>query len=208
MSYLMDKFALFIVSSIGKMGYLGIVLLMTLESSFFPFPSEVVIPPAGFLASKGQMNLFLIILSGILGSIIGALVNYYIAYRYGRVLFIKYGKYFFINESKFKKIESFFINHGEISTFVGRLLPGIRQYISFPAGLAKMNIVKFIIYTALGSGIWVVILAYVGYFIGNNLELIRSQLKTITLLIIPFLILIIVLYIFFKKKGKDSEKIN
>ena len=154
------------------------------------------------------MNIFLIIFSGIFGSILGALVNYYIAYRYGRALLIKYGKYFFINESKFKKIESFFVNHGEISTFVGRLLPGVRQYISFPAGLAKMNIVKFIIYTALGAGIWVVILAYVGYFIGNNLELIRAQLKTITLLIIPFLILIIVLYIFFKKKGKDSEKIN
>jgi len=204
----MDKLALSIVSSIGQMGYLGIVLLMALESSFFPFPSEVVIPPAGFLASKGQMNIFLIILSGIFGSILGALVNYYIAYRYGRVLLIKYGKYFFISENKFKKIESFFVNHGEISTFVGRLLPGIRQYISFPAGLAKMNIVKFIIYTALGAGIWVVILTYVGYFIGNNLELIRAQLKTITLLIIPFLILIIVLYIFLKKKGKGSEKIN
>lgn len=204
----MDKLALSIVSSIGQMGYLGIVLLMALESSFFPFPSEVVIPPAGFLASKGQMNIFLIILSGIFGSILGALVNYYIAYRYGRVLLIKYGKYFFISENKFKKIESFFVNHGEISTFVGRLLPGVRQYISFPAGLAKMNIVKFIIYTALGSGIWVVILAYVGYFIGNNLELIRAQLKNITLLIIPFLILIIVLYIFLKKRGKDSEKIN
>jgi membrane protein DedA with SNARE-associated domain len=124
------------------------------------------------------------------------------------VLLIKYGKYFFISENKFKKIESFFVNHGEISTFVGRLLPGVRQYISFPAGLAKMNIVKFIIYTALGAGIWVVILTYVGYFIGNNLELIRAQLKTITLLIIPFLILIIVLYIYFKKKGKGSEKIN
>lgn len=204
----MDKLALSIVSSIGQMGYLGIVLLMALESSFFPFPSEVVIPPAGFLASKGQMNIFLIILSGIFGSILGALVNYYIAYRYGRVLLIKYGKYFFISENKFKKIESFFVNHGEISTFVGRLLPGVRQYISFPAGLAKMNIVKFIIYTALGAGIWVVILAYVGYFIGNNLELIRAQLKNITLLIIPFLILIIVLYIFLKKRGKDSEKIN
>lgn len=204
----MDKLALSIVSSIGQMGYFGIVLLMALESSFFPFPSEVIIPPAGFLASKGQMNIFLIILSGIFGSILGALLNYYIAYRYGRALLIKYGKYFFISENKFKKIESFFVNHGEISTFVGRLLPGVRQYISFPAGLAKMNIVKFIIYTALGAGIWVVILAYVGYFIGNNLELIRAQLKTITLLIIPFLILIIVLYIFFKKRGKASEKIS
>lgn len=204
----MDRFALFIVSSIGGMGYLGIVLLMALESSFFPFPSEVVIPPAGYLASKGEMNLFLIIFAGILGSIVGALVNYYIAYRYGRAILIKYGKYFFINELKFKKIETFFIKHGEISTFVGRLLPGIRQYISFPAGLAKMNLIKFSLYTALGAGIWVVILAYVGYFIGNNMELIREKLKIITLIIIPFLIIIIVLYIYFAKKGKNNEKNN
>ena len=204
----MDRFALFIVSSIGGMGYLGIVLLMALESSFFPFPSEVVIPPAGYLASKGEMSLFLIIFAGILGSIVGALVNYYIAYRYGRAILIKYGKYFFINELKFKKIETFFIKHGEISTFVGRLLPGIRQYISFPAGLAKMNLIKFSLYTALGAGIWVVILAYVGYFIGNNMELIREKLKIITLIIIPFLIIIIVLYIYFAKKGKNNEKNN
>lgn len=204
----MDRFALFIVSSIGGMGYLGIVLLMALESSFFPFPSEVVIPPAGYLASKGEMSLFLIIFAGILGSIVGALANYYIAYRYGRAILIKYGKYFFINELKFKKIETFFIKHGEISTFVGRLLPGIRQYISFPAGLAKMNLIKFSLYTALGAGIWVVILAYVGYFIGNNMELIREKLKIITLIIIPFLIIIIVLYIYFAKKGKNNEKNN
>ena len=121
---------------------------------------------------------------------------------------IKYGKYFFINELKFKKIETFFIKHGEISTFVGRLLPGIRQYISFPAGLAKMNLIKFSLYTALGAGIWVVILAYVGYFIGNNMELIREKLKIITLIIIPFLIIIIVLYIYFAKKGKNNEKNN
>ncbi|MBC7197369.1 MAG: DedA family protein, partial [Deferribacterales bacterium] len=180
----MDKIVAFIVASIGGMGYIGIVLLMALESSFFPFPSEVVVPPAGYLASQGEMNIFLVILSGILGSILGAFVNYYIAYKYGRNLLITYGKYFFINEEKFKKIESFFITHGEISTFVGRLIPGVRQYISFPAGLAKMNLTKFIFYTALGAGIWVVILAYVGYFIGNNIELIREKLHIITIIII------------------------
>ncbi|UOD34611.1 DedA family protein [Deferribacteraceae bacterium V6Fe1] len=200
----MDKIVAFIVASIGGMGYIGIVLLMALESSFFPFPSEVVVPPAGYLASQGEMNIFLVILAGILGSILGAFVNYYIAYKYGRNLLITYGKYFFINEEKFKKIESFFINHGEISTFVGRLIPGVRQYISFPAGLAKMNLSKFIFYTALGAGIWVVILAYVGYFIGNNIELIREKLHTITIIIIPFIIIIIMLYIYINKKKKKA----
>lgn len=198
----MDKIVAFIVASIGGMGYLGIILLMALESSFFPFPSEVVVPPAGYLASIGKMNLLLVILAGILGSIIGALVNYYIAYKYGRNLLIRYGKYFFINEEKFIKIEKFFTNHGEISTFVGRLIPGVRQYISFPAGLAKMNITKFIIYTALGAGIWVIILAYVGYFIGNNIELIKEKLHIITIIIFPFIIIIIMLYIYINNKRK------
>ncbi|MDK2792910.1 MAG: hypothetical protein PWQ25_1773 [Deferribacteres bacterium] len=198
----MDKIVAFIVASIGGMGYLGIILLMALESSFFPFPSEVVVPPAGYLASIGKMNLLLVILAGILGSIIGALVNYYIAYKYGRNLLIRYGKYFFINEEKFIKIEKFFTNHGEISTFVGRLIPGVRQYISFPAGLAKMNMTKFIIYTALGAGIWVIILAYVGYFIGNNIELIKEKLHIITIIIFPFIIIIIMLYIYINNKRK------
>jgi len=200
----MDKIVAIIVSSIGGMGYIGIVLLMTLESSFFPFPSEVVVPPAGYLASQGEMNIFLVIFSGIIGSVLGAFVNYYIAYKYGRNLLITYGKYFFINEEKFKKIESFFINHGEISTFVGRLIPGVRQYISFPAGLAKMNLSKFIFYTALGAGIWVVILAYVGYFIGNNIELIKEKLHIITIIIIPFIIIIIMLYIVINKNKKKA----
>lgn len=200
----MDKIVTFIVNSIGGMGYIGIVFLMALESSFFPFPSEVVVPPAGYLASLGEMNIFLVILTGIIGSVLGALFNYYIAYKYGRDLLITYGKYFFINKEKFEKIESFFINHGEISTFVGRLIPGVRQYISFPAGLAKMNMYKFIFYTALGAGIWVIILAYTGYFIGNNIELIKEKLHMITLMIIPFITIIIMLYIIINKNKKKA----
>lgn len=200
----MDKIVTFIVTSIGGMGYIGIVLLMALESSFFPFPSEVVVPPAGYLASQGDMNIFLVILTGIIGSVLGALFNYYIASKYGRNLLLTYGKYFFINKEKFEKIESFFINHGEISTFVGRLIPGVRQYISFPAGLAKMNMYKFIFYTALGAGIWVIILAYTGYLIGNNIELIKEKLHIITIIIIPFIIIIIMLYIIINKNKRKA----
>ena len=194
----------FILAAISGMGYLGIIILMTLESSFFPFPSEVVIPPAGYLASQGKMNVLIIILSGILGSIIGALINYYIAFFFGRNLLIKYGKYMFLPEEKLNKVEKYFNNHGEITTFIGRLIPVIRQYISFPAGLAKMNIFKFVFYTALGASIWVIILTYVGYFVGNNIELVKHNLHIITLILIPLLILLVILYIMFKKKMKNA----
>ena len=134
----------FLVHTVGRLGYAGVILLMALESSFVPFPSEVVVPPAGYLASLGQMNIFLVILSGIVGSILGSLLNYWIASRFGRDFLLKYSKYFFINTEKFARFEVFFNTHGEITTFVGRLIPVIRQYISFPAGLVRMNLKKFI----------------------------------------------------------------
>ncbi|HQQ09933.1 MAG TPA: DedA family protein, partial [Synergistales bacterium] len=157
-----------IVSTIGRMGYTGVLALMFLESSFFPFPSEVVVPPAGYLASQGQMNLFLVIAAGIAGSILGAIFNYWISLTFGRPFFRKFGKYFLVSEKALDRADEFFAKHGHISTFIGRLLPGIRQLISLPAGLARMNIPLFLFFTTLGSGIWVVILAYVGYWVGNN----------------------------------------
>lgn len=199
----MDKIVAFIVGGVAQIGYFGIIVLMALESSFFPFPSEVVIPPAGFLASQGEMNLLLIILCGILGSLIGAYLNYFIAYKYGRIFLLKYGKYLFIDEVKFRKIELFFNKHGEITTFIGRLLPGIRQYISFPAGLAKMNLFKFTLFTGLGAGIWVVILAYVGYFVGNNLELVKANIHKITLYLLPFIVVLVVVYVFYNRKKRS-----
>ena len=166
----------FLVDTVGRLGYAGVILLMALESSFVPFPSEVVVPPAGYLASLGQMNIFLVILSGITGSILGSLLNYWIASRFGRDFLLKYSKYFFINTEKFAKFEVFFNTHGEITTFVGRLIPVIRQYISFPAGLVRMNLKKFIFYTGLGAAIWCTVLAYVGYFVGNNIDIIKENI--------------------------------
>ena len=132
-----------LVDVIGHLGYAGIVGLMFLESSFFPFPSEVVMPPAGYLAWKGEMNVALVLGAGILGSILGALFNYWIAVRWGRPFFEKYGKYFFVTHESLDKAEIFFAHHGHISTFTGRLLPVIRQYISLPAGLARMPLPQF-----------------------------------------------------------------
>jgi membrane protein DedA with SNARE-associated domain len=192
-----------IVSYIGDMGYLGIFLLMFLESTFFPFPSEIIMIPAGYLAYKGEMNLYIIILVGILGSVAGALLNYYLAMIFGRKFILKYGKYFFIKEETLDKLESFFAKHGEISTFTGRLIPGIRQLISLPAGLARMHIAKFSFYTAIGAGIWVIVLVAVGYLVGSNEALISEYLKSATLIALVSVVLITVFYVVRNKRRKE-----
>jgi len=192
-----------IVDSIGSIGYMGIFLLMFLESSFFPFPSEVVMIPAGYLAFKGEMNLYLAILAGILGSVAGAVFNYYLALKFGRAFLLKYGKYFFLKEESLDKLELFFSKHGEVSTFNGRLIPGIRQYISLPAGLSRMNLWKFSLYTALGAGIWVIVLVGLGYFLGSNEEMISEYLRTATLIAIISVAFITLFYIVRAKRRKE-----
>ena len=192
----------FIVETVGSLGYIGIFLMMFLESSFFPFPSEVVMIPAGYLAYKGEMNIYIAIVVGILGSLAGALFNYYLAVKFGRKFLIKYGKYFFIKEPTIVKMEEFFKSHGHISTFSGRLIPAVRQYISFPAGLARMNLFIFCIYTSLGAGIWVVILTLLGYFLGDNEVLIKEYLHYI---IIGILVLLAVLGFWYYNKIKKAK---
>ena len=175
--------------------------MMFLEKFFLPFPSEVVMVPAGYLAYKGEMNIYIAILAGILGSLTGALFNYFLAVKLGRSFLVKYGKYFFIKEETIVKMEEFFKSHGHISTFSGRLIPAVRQYISFPAGLAKMNIFVFSIYTTLGAAIWVIILTVLGYYLGDNELLIKEYLRYI---IVGILILLAVLGFWYYKKNKKK----
>jgi len=186
----MQEIINWIVQTVGDLGYIGIFVMMFLESSFFPFPSEVVMVPAGYLASKGEMNIYIAVISGILGSVAGAWFNYMIAKSAGRKVVLK-----FLKKHHLEKIEKFFERHGEISTFNGRLIPGVRQYISFPAGLAKMNPLKFTLYTALGAGIWVVTLAMIGYFIGENQQLVHKYIKEITVITAVLLTFLTVWYI-------------
>ncbi len=129
------QFVVWLADTVGQWGYSGIVVLMTLESSFFPFPSEIVIPPAAYLAATGKMNIGLVILYGTLGSLLGAAFNYWLALKFGRPFFERYGRYLLVSQQSLATADRFFARHGHISTFIGRLLPGIRQYISFPAGL-------------------------------------------------------------------------
>ncbi len=182
------------------MGYPGIVFLMFIESTFIPLPSELVIPPAGYLISQNRMSWTGVILSGMLGSVLGALFNYAIAVYLGRPFILRYGKYFGISQSRFIKGENFFLKHGNISTFIGRLILGVRHYISFPAGLARMNLKKFCFYTALGAGIWVWILAYIGYFVGNNKEKVIELSKQWSLYIIIGCALLVAVYILWYKR--------
>ncbi|MFT7879909.1 MAG: DedA family protein [Sulfurimonas sp.] len=184
-----------IVSYIGDLGYAGIFLLMFLESTFFPFPSEIVMIPAGYLAYQGEMNLYGVVLAGIFGSVAGALFNYYLAIRVGRAFILRYGRYFFIKEKTMDKLEQFFQTHGELSTFNGRLVPGIRQLISLPAGLARMHVGKFALYTGLGAGIWVIVLVALGYLLGSQEELISEYLRSATLIALLSVVLITLFYI-------------
>jgi membrane protein DedA with SNARE-associated domain len=197
-----------------QLGYGGIVLLMALESSFFPFPSEVVMIPAGVLAAQGRMNPWLAILAGILGSWLGALVNYYIAVWFGRPFLNKYGKYVLMPAHRLDKVEYFFVEHGEISTFTGRLIPAVRQYISFPAGLSRMNLPRFLLFTGLGAGLWVTILVWIGYAAGSQLDKITSESVAelwhqysieITLGLVLFCVILIGLYILWYRRKKSRR---
>lgn len=190
----------------AKLGYLGIVILMAVESSIVPLPSEVIIPPAGYLASLGQMNLILIILSGTLGSLIGASFNYFVSLKLGRVIVHalarkKIARLFLVNEQKVIKAEEYFVAHGNSSTLIGRLVPAVRHLISIPAGLSRMNFKDFIIYTAIGSFIWSTILALLGYWFGSNQEMLMAHYHEIGMVfILVFIVAIAWFYIKSKRK--------
>ncbi len=188
-----------LVQNILDMGYMGIFLLMMIESSFIPFPSEVVLIPAGYLAQQGEMNIIAVFLAAIFGSLAGAFINYFGALIIGRQLLIRFGKYIFISNSSMEKMEDFFQKHGPISTFTGRLIPGIRQLISIPAGLSKMPLLPFSLYTALGAGIWSMVLIMLGYILGKNQELITTYLHQITLGVLGALMVLVFIYI--RRKG-------
>lgn len=194
-----------------NMNYYTITLLMTIESSFIPFPSEVVIPPAAYVASKegSDLNIWLVILFGTIGALIGAYINYFLALWLGRPLLHKLadsrlGKMLLLSSAKVQKAEDYFQTHGKTSTFVGRLLPGIRQLISIPAGLAKMNLLTFTFFTALGAGIWNGILALLGYIAHGQADLINTYSHEIGYGLLGIVALVALFYLvrYVRKKKK------
>jgi membrane protein DedA with SNARE-associated domain len=194
-----------LLNTLNAMGYPGIFALMAMESSIIPLPSELVMPPAGYLAHQGQMNIWIAIIIGTIGSLVGSYANYFAAHWLGRPLVLKYGKYVWITEEKFAKVEKFFLNHGEISIFIGRLLPVIRHLISIPAGIAGMNHLRFSLYTLIGAGMWCTILAWIGYFIGKEQALIMKYSHQAVIGVIIFSAVLIVFYIWRQKKRRDAE---
>jgi membrane protein DedA with SNARE-associated domain len=194
-----------IVAIVGKLGYGGIIVMMFLESSFFPFPSEIVIPPAAYLAERGEMNLFLVIGCGIAGSLLGALFNYWLALKLGRPALLRYGRIFGLTPEKFDRSETFLRRHGVFGTFIGRLIPVVRQYISFPAGLARMPLLPFLLATGLGAGIWVLILAAIGWLVGNNRELIMRYSHRTFYLLLPLIVAACIIYIWRQKKNSSRK---
>ncbi len=190
-----------------NMNYLTIMLLMTIESSFIPFPSEVVVPVAAWKASQGELNIFLVVFFSTLGALIGAFINYFLALTLGRALVYKFADTKFahfclIDKEKVEKAEAYFVEKGNISTFVGRLIPGIRQLISIPAGLSKMNIGPFVLYTTLGALIWNIILSVIGYIAHGQMDIITKYSSELSyvLLALGMLFVVYLIYNGLKKK--------
>lgn len=190
-----------------NMSYLTIILLMAIESTFLPLPSELVIPPAAWKAAQGDMNLFLVIFAGTVGALLGSLINYTLAYFLGRKIVYAFAETRFahmcmVTPDKVKKAEDYFVAHGRTSTFIGRLVPGIRHLISIPAGLAKMPLRDFMLFTFIGAGLWNVILAMLGFFLYSQQELLNRYFHeiSIVLLVLGVLFAIYLVYLGFRKK--------
>lgn len=195
-----------------NMNYTTITILMTVESSFIPFPSEIVVPPAAYIASQpdSHLNIYLVVIFATIGAMLGALINYFLAIYLGRPLVYKFadskmGHLFLLDKEKIMKAEIYFNKKGKISTFVGRLVPGIRQLISIPAGLARMNIANFSLYTFVGAGIWNAILAYLGYILHGQQDLINKYSHELSYIFLG-LVALFIAYVVIKHVIKKNKK--
>lgn len=198
-----------ILATVNDWGYAGIFILMALESTVLPVPSELVVIPAGYLAYQGQMNVALIFLASTFGSLAGAFVNYGFALWVGRPFLERYGRWFFVRPHLLHKTDAFFNRHGAISTFTGRLVPGIRHLISLPAGLTRMRPLTFSLFTCLGAGIWSIVLIALGYFIGGNEVLLKENLPLVTGALVVLVVLMLAVYALWQRRrsanGLDAQ---
>lgn len=192
----------YITSFISSLGYPGIFFLMVVESAMIPIPSEIIMPFSGFLVAAGKLSFFEVVLAGSFGNLIGSIITYYLGIKIGRPLIIKYGKYIFFSENHLRFTEKLLERMGDKISFIGRLLPGVRTYVSFPLGIAKANIIKFMIYTLIGSLIWNVLLTYAGLRLGSNWQ---SFHKYSPYLDIVAVIMIIAFVIWFTIKMKNMS---
>ena len=194
-----------IVRTVHEWGYGGIVVMMAVESTIVPFPSEVALIPAGYLAAQGHMDPVLATLAGAVGSLLGASINYLVSMTLGRVVVERICGYFLIKPEKLEGTYRFFARHGAISTFVGRLIPGVRHLISIPAGLARMNFALFALYTMLGAGLWSGVLVGLGYWVGMNEALWRPMLQKATLWTFGGIGILVALYVWRQRRQRTTD---
>jgi membrane protein DedA with SNARE-associated domain len=189
-----------ILGIIAALSYPGIIGLMALESACMPVPSEIVMPFAGYLVYLGDMNFWLVGLAGTVGCLLGSLLAYYVGYKIGRPAILKYGKYILISKKHLKKADRYFKKKGEFTVFVSRLLPVVRTFISLPAGIARMDIRKFTLYTFLGCLPWCYALTYIGYWLGPNWDKMIHAFRGLDIVIIIALIVFVIWYIWHIRK--------
>ena len=211
---MLESFVQWLLDRFRDLGYPGIVVLMAIESSMLPLPSELVMPPAGYLAAKGEMSFAVVVGCGVLGSLLGSLANYGLARWLGRAFFLRLGKYVLLTEQGLDRSERYFAAHGEISVFMGRMLPVVRHLISIPAGIARMSLLRFVLFTGLGALVWCTILTWIGWFIGTRenviLQVLDQEAQRYTgralLIVLPILAVIAAAYVWwYRRRASQIE---
>lgn len=210
---MLERFIQWLLQRLLDLGYPGIVALMAMESSVLPVPSELVMPPAGYWVAKGEMDLVLVLASGVTGSILGSLANYALAHYLGRPFLRRFGKYLLITERALQRSDRYFALHGEISTLVGRILPVVRHLISIPAGLARMSLTRFILFTGLGAMLWCSVLTGVGYFLGLHEAVLRNEevqrsVRHVLIVVLPVLALGVGLYVVWHRRRMARTEVS
>lgn len=211
---MVERFVGWLLDRFRDVGYPGIVVLMAIESSVLPLPSELVMPPAGYLAAKGEMSVLVAIACGVAGSIVGSLVSYWLALWLGRALVRRLGRSVGISERSLERSERFFARHGDISVLLARLLPVVRHLISLPAGLARMSLPAFVTFTGLGALVWCSVLTGIGWWIGRKQDVILSalneQARTYTgravLIILPVVALVALVYVWWYRRHSVQDR--
>lgn len=191
----MEAFALWLVNFVHEVGYLGIFIAMGLGNVLVPIPVEAVMIPAGYLVEQHEMNFGIAMGAAIVGDVCGSLISFWLAFHFGRRALIAFGKHLFIGKDKIDMLDKFFLSHGEVSTLTGRLIPGLRHFMAFPAGLSHMDVRKFALYTGVGGGLWSGILMGVGFLIGDNKQLIKHYMPYVEVAVVIAVFAMIIVYI-------------
>jgi membrane protein DedA with SNARE-associated domain len=206
---MLERLVDWLLRTMLDLGYPGIIALMAMESSILPVPSELVMPPAGYWVAKGQMNVWVVLACGTIGSILGALANYWVAQLLGRAFVRRFGRYVLLSERSLERAERFFADHGEISTLVGRLLPVVRHLISIPAGIARMPLPRFVLFTGLGAFAWCAVLTWIGYFLGRHEDVLRNEevqryVSRALMIVIPIIVVGVSAYVIFHRRRRTA----